>query len=48
MDFSIYEVPVDLVHKGLDRPVVEQMAHCEPVTDLVDWLATLAHPRREP
>ena len=42
VDFSIYEVPVDLVHKGLDRLVVEQMGlDCEPVTDLVDWLAML-------
>ena len=36
------DLPVDLVHKGLDRLVVEQMGlDCEPVTDLVDWLAML-------
>ncbi len=42
VDFSIYEVPVDLVHAGLDRLVVEQLdLDCEPVTDLVDWLDML-------
>jgi CTP synthase len=42
VDFSIYEVPVDLVHRGLDRLIVERLSlDCEPVTDLVDWLAML-------
>ena len=42
VDFSIYEVPVDLVHAGLDRLIVERMGlDCEPVTDLVDWLEML-------
>lgn len=42
VDFSIYEVPVDLVHAGLDRLIVEQLnLDCEPVTDLVDWLDML-------
>ncbi|MEZ6003261.1 MAG: CTP synthase [Planctomycetota bacterium] len=42
VDFSIYEVPVDLVHSGLDRIIVQALdLECEPVTDLVDWLDML-------
>ncbi|MFT7680501.1 MAG: CTP synthase [Planctomycetota bacterium] len=42
VDFSIYEVPVDLVHAGLDRLIVDRLdLDCEPVTDLVDWLEML-------
>ncbi len=42
VDFSIYEVPVDLVHRGLDRLIVDALQlDCEPVTDLVDWLTML-------
>ena len=42
VDFSIYEVPIDLVHRGLDRIIVESLGlDCEPVTDLVDWLSML-------
>ncbi|MDF1838784.1 MAG: CTP synthase, partial [Planctomycetota bacterium] len=42
VDFSIYEVPVDLVHRGLDRLIVDALQlECEPVTDLVDWLGML-------
>ncbi|MCA9000787.1 MAG: CTP synthase, partial [Planctomycetes bacterium] len=46
VDFSIYEVPVDLVHRGLDRLIVESLdLECEPVTDLVDWLGMLKNIR---
>jgi len=42
VDFSIYEVPVDLIHKGFDRLIVDMLdLDCEPVTDLVDWLDML-------
>ncbi|HRV81844.1 MAG TPA: CTP synthase, partial [Planctomycetota bacterium] len=42
VDFSIYEVPVDLVHASLDRIIVGVLGlECEPVTDLVDWLDML-------
>ena len=42
VDFSIYEVPVDLVHKGLDRHIAERLQlPPEPVTDLRDWIAML-------
>ncbi|MFT4648459.1 MAG: CTP synthase [Glaciecola sp.] len=46
VDFSIYEVPVDLVHRGLDRLIVDALQlDCEPVTDLVDWLGMLKNIR---
>jgi CTP synthase len=43
VDFSIYEVPVNLVHAGLDRHIANHM-HLpeEPVTDLRDWIGMLA------
>jgi len=42
VDFSIYEVPVNLVHAGLDRLIVEHLdLPLEPVTDLRDWIAML-------
>lgn len=47
VDFSIYEVPVDLVHAGLDRIIVDALdLECEPVTDLVDWLDMLKNIRK--
>ena len=42
VDFSIYEVPVNLVRAGLDRLIVEHLdLPTEPVTDLRDWSAML-------
>ena len=42
VDFSIYEVPVNLVHAGLDRIITEHLGlPGEPTTDLVDWIAML-------
>ena len=42
VDFSIYEVPVNLVHAGLDRIVAERLdLSVDTVTDLVDWIDML-------
>ncbi len=42
VDFSIYEVPVNLVNAGLDRLIVEHLdLPAEPVTDLRDWISML-------
>ena len=42
VDFSIYELPVNLVHAGLDRLITAHLhLPTEPVTDLVDWIAML-------
>jgi len=42
VDFSIYEVPVNLVHAGLDRIVAKRLQlPVDTVTDLVDWIEML-------
>ena len=42
VDFSIYEVPVNLVHAGLDRIVTDHLQLPDnTVTDLVDWIEML-------
>ena len=42
VDFSIYEVPVNLVHADLDRHVARHLEQPdEPVTDLRDWIVIL-------
>ena len=42
VDFSIYEVPVNLVHAGLDRIVAKRLElPVDTVTDLVDWIEML-------
>ncbi len=42
VDFSIYEVPVNLVHAGIDRHISRHLGLPEePVTDLRDWIAML-------
>ena len=42
VDFSIYEVPVNLVHADLDRHVARHLEQPdEPVTDLRDWIVML-------
>ncbi|MCP3918409.1 MAG: CTP synthase [bacterium] len=42
VDFSIYEVPLNLVHAGLDRIVAGHLGLAdESATDLVDWIAML-------
>jgi CTP synthase len=42
VDFSIYEVPVNLVHAGLDRHIAQHLGlPVEPTTDLRDWIGML-------
>jgi CTP synthase len=49
-DFSIYEVPLSLVDKGLDRLIVDKLGITTPEPNLEDWrelLRRLRHPDHE-
>ncbi len=46
VDFSIYEVPVDLKNRGLDRIVLKRLGLVAPEGEFDDWLKILSVLRR--